>query len=402
MSVPTDTEGSPPDGAEVVVVGGGLVGACLAYELVGRDVDVLLVDGGDPGRATAAGAGILSPHTTQHPDAAWFAIAGAAGDHYPELMARLAEDGEVETGYQRCGLLSVAVRPGDDEWFERAAALTLARSPEVLHEISPDEARDRFPPLGEVRRAVHNPAAARVDGRILLAAVLAAACRRGLRTADASVTGFDRRGEQVVAVATDAGRIPCGSVALAAGCWSAPLGEALGFPLPVQPTKGQIVHLVLPGASSGAWPIVQPVLSHYLVAWPGGRVACGGTFEPDAGFDVRPTAAGLRQLLRECLVVAPGLGDATFAEVRVGLRPTTADGLPLVGPVPGWANVHVVTGHGAEGLLLGPYCAAVAARAVVDGRWGDDVALFAPARLDSTAPEAAAGPAGPAGRGDPR
>ena len=98
---------------------------------------------------------------------------------------------------------------------------------------------------------------------------------------------------------------------------------------PVTPTKGQIVHVVLPGADASGgdrpptdrWPIVQPILNFYLVPWPGGRVACGGTFEADAGFDVRPTAAGMRDLLRECVAIAPGLGEATFAEVRVGLRP---------------------------------------------------------------------------------
>ena len=106
---------------------------------------------------------------------------------------------------------------------------------------------------------------------------------------------------------------------------------------------------------------MQPILNFYLVPWPGGRVACGGTFEPEAGFDVRPTAGGVRDLLRECVAIAPGLAEATFAEVRVGLRPTSADDRPLLGPVPGLGNVHVCTGHGANGLLLGPYSAALVA-----------------------------------------
>ena len=84
------------------------------------------------------------------------------------------------------------------------------------------------------------------------------------------------------------------------------MGEWLGCPLPVGPTKGQIVHLGV-DETSGEWPIVQPLLSHYLVPWPGGRVACGGTFESGAGFSTTVTAAGLHELLRECLVVAPGL-----------------------------------------------------------------------------------------------
>jgi D-amino-acid dehydrogenase len=131
------------------------------------------------------------------------------------------------------------------------------------------------------------------------------------------------------------------------------------------PTKGQIVHLGT-GQESGEWPIVQPLLTHYLVPWPGGRVACGGTFEPDAGFSTTVTAAGLHELLRECLVVAPGLADASYLQTRVGLRPTSPDGRPVLGPVPGWRNAWVATGHGANGLLLGPYSAKLLAQQMLD------------------------------------
>ena len=141
------------------------------------------------------------------------------------------------------------------------------------------------------------------------------------------------------------------------------------------PTKGQIVHVALDGtdrpgevATSGdRWPIVQPILNFYLVPWARGRVACGGTFEPDAGFDVRPTAGGVRDLLRECVAIAPGLTDATLLEVRVGLRPTSVDDRPLLGPFPGLSNVYVCTGHGANGLLLGPYSAALVAAGITGG-----------------------------------
>ena len=138
------------------------------------------------------------------------------------------------------------------------------------------------------------------------------------------------------------------------------MGELLHCPLPITPTKGQIVHLGTTQESDG-WPIVQPLLTHYLVPWPGGRVACGGTFEAGAGFSATVTAAGLHELLRECLAVAPGLADAEYLFTRVGLRPTSPDDRPVVGAVPGWGNVWVATGHGANGLLLGPYTAALLA-----------------------------------------
>jgi D-amino-acid dehydrogenase len=156
----------------------------------------------------------------------------------------------------------------------------------------------------------------------------------------------------------------CGALAVTGGAWSAVIGEWLGVRLPITPTKGQIVHLGTT-EETGGWPIAQPLLTHYLVPWPGGRVACGGTFEADAGFDASVTVAGLHELLRECLTVAPGLSHAAHLETRAGLRPTCVDDRPVVGPVPGWSNVWVATGHGANGLLQGPYSARALAHRII-------------------------------------
>ncbi len=354
-------------GADAVVIGGGLVGASLAYELVTAGATTVLVDRGDPGRATDAGAGILSPETGQdpHPDA--FDIGLSAARHYVSLMARLDEDGATDTGFTVTGSLLIAERPGDDDHMEQVARLVEMRCPDVVEEIDPREASRYFPPLGPVRRALFNAAGRRVDGRALNAALRHAAVARGLRVVECGAAGFelDRKNDAVSAVVTGEGSVPTSAVALAGGAWTAELADTLEVSIPVAPLKGQIVHLSLPDTASDAWPIVQPVLGYYLVPWPEGRVACGGTMEAEAGFDHRPTAHGVHQLLRECLRTAPGLAQATVVETRVGSRPVTPDGRPIIGRVPGWRNVFVATGHGAEGLLLGPYSAAIVARMVL-------------------------------------
>jgi D-amino-acid dehydrogenase len=362
-------------GADVVVIGGGLVGASLAYELVTADVSTVLVDRHDPGRATDAGAGILSPETSQDPDPDTFDFGLAAARHYESLMARLLDDGVADTGFAVTGSLLVAERPGDDEYMERAVDLIRGRSPGA-EEIAPAEATRHFPPLGPVRRALFNPAARRVDGRVLNAALRQAAVGRGLRVVASGATGLetDRKTGTVTGVVTGVGTVPAGAIALAGGAWTTELSQTLGVSIPVTPLKGQIIHLTLPSTDSSTWPIVQPVLGYYLVPWPGGRVACGGTMEAEAGFDHRVTAHGVHQLLRECLRTAPGLAEATVVETRVGSRPATADGRAVVGPVPGWVNAFVVTGHGAEGLLLGPYSALAAARMIVGGEFMPDAA----------------------------
>jgi D-amino-acid dehydrogenase len=345
--------------ADVVVVGGGLIGTATAFEVAAAGGSAVIVDRADPGRATDAGAGILSPETSGVADDDWFAFAMAAADHYRRLVGRLSASapGGTDHGYAPSGLLSLALDENEVPWYEERVALTMARSPGLLEEITPAEACERCPVLGEPARALYSPAAARVDGRRMAAALLRAAAANGARRLAADVTGLCLDAGKATGVETSQGTISCGAVVIAGGAWSQRFGTPLGVELPVAPTKGQIVHLQLPGpvGDSGSWPIVQPVLNFYLVPWPEGRVACGGTFEPEAAFDSRPTALGVHQLLRSALRIAPGLRDATFSEVRVGLRPTTPDELPIVGAVPGWSNVYVATGHGAEGLLLGPY-----------------------------------------------
>jgi D-amino-acid dehydrogenase len=369
---------------DVVVVGGGLVGAALGYELAGAGARTLLVDRRDPGRATDAGAGILSPETIAVEDDAWFALAMAAGAHYRELVPALSATGAEDTGYRECGSLRVAFREWDDDLFETTAALIRARAGDVVRPISDDEARAMFPPLGPTRAVLHNPRAARVDGRQITRALVAAARHRGLFLRTGDVTRLHRAGSRVVTVETDRETVDCGAVVVAGGAWTPALGSQLGCMLPVSPVRGQIVHLRLERTDTDGWPVVQPVLSYYVVPWPEGRLAVGGTMEPEAGFEVRSTAGGVRGLLSEVLQLAPGLGSATFLEVRVGLRPVSADDAPILGQLPGLENAFVATGHGANGLLLGPYSARLVAEAVL-GRTPSELAPFSPSRFSQDA-----------------
>jgi D-amino-acid dehydrogenase len=344
---------------DAVVVGGGLAGACVAYHLVTGGARTALLDRRDAGRATDAGAGILSPETTRVAGRAWSGLALDCGRYYPELAATLAADGEPgdDVGFGPSGLLAVALADWDIDAYEQLLVVAQARNADGgIVEIGPDEARRRFPALGTLTRALWNPGAARVDGRRFCAAVLRSARRHGLECVDASADRLVVGERGVEAVEAGDRRLRCATVVVAGGAWSPPLAAQLGVDIPVGPERGQIAHLSVPGADTGSWPIVSPVLGHYLVPFPGGRVATGATREPDAGFAVAPTVAGVRQVMNEVARVAPGLVDAELLEMRVGLRPASGDGLPVLGRLPGVGNGFVATGYGADGLLLSPWC----------------------------------------------
>ena len=189
---------------DVAVLGAGLVGLALAYELSCLGATVTVIDAGHPGRATDAGAGILSPVTSAETDAALWPFLRQAGTHYPALLARLAADGAdvSAAGYGACGILSVGLRPHEDGWFSPFADLVLQRSPGEVAEIPADEATALFPPLGPVHRALHAPGSARVDGRGMAAALRRAAEARGIAFVEGTAHGLVSRG-----IARAAGRV---------------------------------------------------------------------------------------------------------------------------------------------------------------------------------------------------
>ncbi len=392
---------------DAIVIGGGIVGASTAYHLVYGGAKTLLIDRADAGRATDAGAGIITTGTGG-PGIAdpWFKLALEAERYYPVLVEQLKAEQAGDTGYAACGLLRVAVSDDEVDAFEsvqerlaqREARWGVSLSEEVV-EVSAGEAREMFPPLGSVLRAMYFRKAARVDGRLMSAALLGAATARGLEVRRGSVERLvaspppgplpDSQGggegrhdieRHVSGVVADGEMISAGRVVIAGGAWSRAFGEQFGVEIPIEPLRGQIIHLGLPGVDTANWPIVEPFRSHYMVCWPDSRVVCGATWE-QAGFAPRTTAAGVHQLLSEALRVAPGLAEAEIREIRVGLRPYTVDHLPVLGPVPDVAGVYLATGMGATGLHLGPYCGKLAAEWALGQESGMDISAFGVGRF---------------------
>lgn len=362
------------DRMRVIVVGAGIVGASIAYHLAAEGARVVVVDRADQGQATAAGAGVVFPWLLQGTPPGIAALGLRAAEHYPRLVEALLAAGVRDTGYVPVGGITV-VEDGAvlDEMYK--ALLRLREQPGMaalgaVERLAAGEPAVRFPVLRGDLAGLYVGGVVRVDGGRMRDALTSAATGQGAewRSGTASLT-LD--GSTVTGVAVDGETIGADCVVVAAGAWSRTLCEPLGLALPVFPQRGQILHLDLPGQHTESWPIVRAVDDHYLLAFPGGRVVVGATRESGVGFDRRVTARGLHQILTDALAIAPGLDDGTVAEVRVGFRPLSTDGAPLLGGIDGLSGLVVATGLGPIGLTLGPYLGAVAA----DLALGRDVPL---------------------------
>jgi D-amino-acid dehydrogenase len=359
------------DRHEAVVVGGGIVGSSVAYHLARAGVGTLLVDRRDEGRATDAGAGILSPGTTSRDDETWVAFAAEAVDYYEKLVAALEREQDGPHGYADCDLLSVALNDAEVDAYEATLRRVRDRQarlgtpePGAVRELDAAEACERFPPLAEPKRAFCSEDAARVDGREFEGALRRAGRTHGLRTREASVERLSVAAGAVRGVVLESGqRIDAANVVVAGGAWSTSFASQLGVEVPVEPQRGQLVHLDVAADTEG-WPIVSAFREQYVVPWGDGRVVVGATRESGAGYAPHTTVGGLLAVFEEAVRVAPGLADAAVREERVGLRPLSPDGLPVLGPVPGVAGAYLCTGHGPTGLQLGPYSGKLVADAV--------------------------------------
>lgn len=368
----------------VVVIGGGIVGASAAFHLAKAGVETVLVESAITGRATSAGAGIVSPGTSLRPLPPFYELAKPAVAYYPQLVETLRDLDAGETGYDVCGKLMVADTDEKATLMPERLALFEQRRSEGMpnlgniEKIPPAEARKMLPILGDVLDAMYVPEAARVDGTLLREAMTVGAERLGAIPVRGTAMLMEKNGK-VNGVEVDGKRISADRVVVAAGAWTNDVLAAIGYRLPIEPQKGQIIHIEMPGQDTTRWPILDWAGPQYQLCFGPNRVVCGATREFDSGFDTRVTPAGVKEILDEQIRLCPGLANGTIAEVRVGLRPYADDAIPFIGPVPDHPNLIVCSGHGPSGLQLGPYSGLIAAELAQGLTPSTDISSF---RLD--------------------
>jgi glycine oxidase len=338
------------------IAGGGIIGCAIGFELADRGATVTVFDARPlAGAATQASAGILAPYIEAHDAGPLFDLTVRGLEEYDPFVARVRALSSVVFEYRRCGTLEVAAAEGRARqlqaqlgapWAHRAGLRWIER--EALAEEAPAVTREA---AGALACDAHGFVS--VEG--FTEALADAAVRRGAEVYPRRVQRIELRRDDV-AIHHRGGVQAFDKVVVCAGVWTPgldPLGETSER---IRPVRGQLVRLHAPAVS------IARVLwgdGCYIVPWRDGTVLVGATAE-DAGFDVRPTADGVRGLLDAAIALVPALASATFVEVRVGLRPATEDGMPILGPASD-PRIIYAAGHFRNGVLLAPVTARLVA-----------------------------------------
>lgn len=366
-------QGSP----DVIVVGGGVVGCALAYDLASLGISVTLLDKQEIAQeASWASAGIISPPVESMGTRA--AMALLAYGRYPGLVAEVEAATGIDTGFNVTGEL-MAILPDDVSFYRAMQEWQNSHGIESVW-LEGEALREHEPALHERFVAgLYTPKSASVRLDQMTTALAGAAMQRGATVREnLPVTEIIVDGDRATGVQTPEGAIPGGAVVVTAGAWSGALLESLDVPVPTHPVHGQMLAIGDPPV-----PIRSVIAGAggYIVPRADGTVAIGATEVPEAGYDKRATPSGLAWLIDLVDKVVPSLNDGTFLSTWAGLRPGSGDGELIVGQLPHLPNVWVATGHYRSGALLAPGTSRWLADSIVAGTAVEELRPFNPARF---------------------
>jgi glycine oxidase len=366
---------------DAVIVGGGIIGGSIAFDLGRRGLRVAILDRREPMReASWAAAGMLSPAPDCPTAIPLVPLARASLALYAEFVRNVEEASGLEANYRTGGAVEAICR-GEAE-RELSTLVALHRGLGLACEPLPlDEARKLEPALGrDIRAAAFLPDECSVEPRALAVAVLAAARSAGAELRPhVEAASLIQTGNTCLGVKTVQGEaIHAAHVILAAGCWSSQILGASPY-APTLPVRGQMAALRHSGT-----PLRHVLRSErgYLV--PRGEtspqtVVVGSTIE-NAGYEKQITAGGIEKILSAATELVPQLEKAEIVETWSGLRPGTPDQLPILGPA-GINGLVFATGHYRNGILLAPITAKLVGEWISDGHVSIDWEKFSPLRF---------------------
>lgn len=385
--------------ADVVVIGGGVIGTSAAYFLSRAGANVIVVEK----EHVAAGA-------SGHGPGFFNAFGGdfSLGNHLAlglESIRLIREHREHLEQFQE-----------GPNWFNQRPSIAPAFTEDALVHVrelyatngaqleaanagatwfDAEELRREEPLLGSnVLGGYVFPEVLQIDGWKLAKLYMAAAQQNGVQLLTGKVTGLTWDGDKANGVKLANGeKISAGSVVIAMGSWTPEASVWLGFPLPMCNLKGQLHILNVPGGHDLKHHVIERIA---LMQYPDGRYLLAATPDPAPGGGLRPTDAYIRPvfethalpedtelLMSTGLSRFPFLKDAEVVEDLAGGRPMSIDLLPMIGTTPSFENVFVASGHGRKGIHLSAVTGQLVSDLVLNGKTSIDVNVdaFSPMRF---------------------
>jgi glycine oxidase len=369
------------DTAEVVIIGGGVIGLSIARALAMRGVrDVLLLERGSLGTESSwAAAGMLAPQAEANRAHEFFELTCRSRDLYPAFAEALLSETGIDIELENAGTLYLAFTDKDVIELDRryhwqnAAGLPIEK-------LSAGEVIEREPGVSKgVRAALEFPLDTQVENRRLLSALIAANERLSVRVQTGTeVIGLTLTHDRVAGVETSRGNISTDNVIIAAGAWSSQIQADKTLPdLRIKPVRGQMLCFQ-PEAPISRHVIYSP--RGYIVPRRDGRLLAGSTTE-HAGFDKQVTAAGRQSILSAAAEISEQILSLPMKDSWAGLRPRAADTLPVLGPCAEISGLYYATGHYRNGILLAPITGELMAAAIVDRVFPSQWQIFLPDRF---------------------
>ena len=366
----------------VIIVGGGVIGLGIGWQLAKAGCTVSIYERNQAGRAASwAAAGMLAPHAEVHFEERELLRLGVQSCRmYPEWVAELEADSQMNAGYRAEGTLIVGVDRDDarelEHLYESQKLLDLK-----VEWITGIEAREIEPLLSpKITAAIWSKDDHQVDNRAMVEALIEA-----YRRADGTLCEYTPVDKIEIVNGKAHGIWVKGDleeadvIVLAAGCWSSDInGLPEAVQPPVRPVKGQMLALQMEEGIVLEKVIRAPRAKYptdvYLVPKDDGRLVIGATSE-EMGFDTRLTAGGLFELLRGTWEAVPGIYDLPVIETWAGLRPGSRDNAPILGETD-VENLIMATGHYRNGILLTPITAREIAALILTGETSKNIAHF--------------------------
>ncbi|QDU09479.1 glycine oxidase ThiO [Gimesia aquarii] len=339
---------------DVNIVGGGVIGLSVAYELANQGLSVAIFDRQQLGKeASWAGAGMLPPADLKSAMTPGIRLRAASKLLWSEWSSRLKEESGIDNGFINCGGLQISLGDESAEWDGFISEWR--DSGALIEEFDQMMLQERASFLSEqVKKAFYLPEMSQVRNPRHLKALLLACANQGVQlNSGMPIVGFEMSDSKITGVRTSSEIHHAEKTVIAGGAWSSEVLSKLGINCELVPVQGQIVLL-----SVNCLPFRNVIEcgSQYLVPRSDGKILIGST-ESNVGFNKDNTAEGVGGLIQFAQSVVPSLKEATFERAWAGLRPKSIDGLPYLGFVEGYDNLLMAAGHYRDGLQLSPITA---------------------------------------------